>query len=29
MSSAGEEHNVETHSEDGKKRLHEQYNHTV
>ncbi|WP_336342237.1 DUF637 domain-containing protein [Pseudomonas atacamensis] len=29
MSSAGDEHNVETHSKDGKKRVHEQDDHTV
>ncbi len=29
MSSAGDEHNVETHSKDGKKRVHEEDNHTV
>lgn len=29
LSSAGDEHNVETHSKDGKKRVHEQDDHTV
>ncbi|VVO55640.1 hypothetical protein PS847_00518 [Pseudomonas fluorescens] len=29
MSSAGDEYNVETHSKDGKKRVHEQDDHTV
>ncbi|SEO95786.1 DUF637 domain-containing protein [Pseudomonas sp. ok266] len=29
MSSAGDENNVETHSKDGKKRVHEEDNHTV
>ncbi|AWA40048.1 two-partner secretion domain-containing protein [Pseudomonas sp. 22105] len=29
LSSAGDEHNVETHSKDGKKRVHEEDNHTV
>lgn len=29
LSSAGDEHNVETHSKDGKKRAHEEDNHTV
>ncbi|CAH0308944.1 hypothetical protein SRABI89_04714 [Pseudomonas koreensis] len=29
MSSSGDEHNVETHSKDGKKRVHEQDDHTV
>ncbi|MHC8412486.1 two-partner secretion domain-containing protein [Pseudomonas sp. Hz4] len=29
LASAGDEHNVETHSKDGKKRTHEEDNHTV
>jgi len=29
LSSAGDEHNLETHSKDGKKRVHEEDNHTV
>jgi filamentous hemagglutinin len=29
LSSSGDEHNVETHSKDGKKRVHEQDDHTV
>jgi filamentous hemagglutinin family protein len=29
LASAGDEHNVETHSKDGKKRIHEEDNHTV